>query len=106
MFAYNNKTEQNMTTKTTDLQWEIQAYGMTKEALNRMVKTQAPYGQELMFAAGMLSDAQQILDPEFNADGWVSPETANQARQYVNCAKAIMFDVMDPSRRKAMGETV
>jgi len=95
-----------MTTKTTDLQWEIQAYGMTKEALNRMVKTQAPYGQELMFAAGLLSDAQQILDPEFNADGWVSPETANQARQYVNCAKAIMFDVMDPSRRKVMGETV
>ncbi len=95
-----------MTTKTTDLQWEIQAYGMTKEALNRMVKTQAPYGQELMFAAGMLSDAQQILDPEFNADGWVSPETANQARQYINCAKAIMFDVMDPSRRKVMGETV
>ncbi len=94
-----------MTTKTTDLQWEIQAYGMTKEALNRMVKTQAPYGQELMFAAGLLSDAQQILDPEFNADGWVSPETANQARQYVNCAKAIMFDVMDPSRRKVMGET-
>ena len=94
-----------MTTKTTDLQWEIQAYGMTKEALNRMVKTQAPYGQELMFAAGLLSDAQQILDPEFNADGWVSPDVANQARQYINCAKAIMFDVIDPSRRKVMGET-
>ena len=94
-----------MTTKTTDLQWEIQAYGMTKAELNRMVKTQAFPGQELMFAAGMLSDAQQVLDPEFNADGWVSPETANQARQYVNCAKAIIFDVKDPSRRKAMGET-
>jgi hypothetical protein len=64
-----------MTTKTTDLQWEIQAYGMTKAELNRMVKTQAFPGQELMFAAGMLSDAQQVLDPEFNADGWVSPET-------------------------------
>ena len=95
-----------MTTKEEQLKWEIQAYGMTKEALNRMVKTQAPYGQELMFAAGLLSDAQQILDPEFNADGWVSPETANQARQYVNCAKAIMFDVIDPSRRGAMKETV
>ena len=56
-----------MTTKTTDLQWEIQAYGMTKAELNRMVKTQAFPGQELMFAAGMLSDAQQVLDPEFNA---------------------------------------
>ena len=72
MFTYNNKTEQYMTTKTTDLQWEIQAYGMTKAELNRMVKTQAFPGQELMFAAGMLSDAQQVLDPEFNADGWVN----------------------------------
>ena len=106
MFTYNNKTERNMTTKTTDLQWEIQAYGMTKAELNRMVKTQAFPGQELMFAAGMLSDAQQVLDPEFNADGWVSPDVANQARQYINCAKAIMFDVMDPSRRGVMKETV
>jgi hypothetical protein len=54
----------------------------------------------------MLSDAQQILDPEFNSDGWVSPDVANQARQYINCAKAIMFDVMDPSRRGVMKETV
>jgi hypothetical protein len=53
----------------------------------------------------MLSDAQQIMDPEFNDEGWVSPQTANQARQYINCAKAIMFDVMDPSRRKVMKET-
>ena len=83
-----------MTTKTTDLQWEIQAYGMTKEALNRMVKQQAFPGTEMMFAMGMLSDAQQIMDPEFNDDGWVSPETANQARQYINCAKAIVFDLM------------
>ena len=95
-----------MVDKQEQLQWEKQAYGMTKAQLDHMVKTQAFPGQELMFAAGMLSDAQQVLDPEFNADGWVSPETANQARQYVNCAKAIMFDVMDPSRRKAMKETV
>ena len=88
-----------------DLQWEIQAYGMTKAQLDHMVKTQAFPGQEMMFAAGLLSDAQHIMDPEFNADGWVSPETANQARQYINCAKAIMFDVMDPSRRDVMKET-
>ena len=50
-----------MTTKTTDLQWEIQAYGMSKMAVDRMVKEQAFPGTELMFAAGMLSDAQQIL---------------------------------------------
>ena len=88
-----------------DLHWEIQAYGMSKAAVDRMVKEQAFPGTELMFAAGMLSDAQQIMDPEFNADGWVSPETANRARQYMNIAKYIMFNVMDPSRRNATKET-
>ena len=94
-----------MTTKEEQLQWEVQAYGISKKALDHMVKTQAFPGQEMMFAAGLLSDAQQIMDPELNDEGWVSPQTANQARQYINCAKAIMFDVMDPSRRGAMKET-
>ena len=77
-----------------DLDWEIQCYGMTEDAVKNLVKTQAFPGHEMMFAAGMLSDAQQILDPEFNADGWVSPETANRARQYMNIAKFIMFNTM------------
>ena len=84
------------------VKWEKQAYGMTKAQLNALVKEQAFPGTEMMFAAGLLSDAQQIMDPEFNDEGWVSPQTANQARQYINCAKAIMFDIMDPSR-KAVG---
>lgn len=75
-----------------DLDWEIQCFGMTKEAIDSMVKTQSFPGEEIMFAAGMLSDAQQLLDPEFNADGWVSPEVANRARQYMNVAKYIMFN--------------
>lgn len=84
------------------VKWEKQAYGMTKAQLNALVKEQAFPGQEMMFAAGLLSDAQQVMDPEFNDEGWVSPQIANQARQYINCAKAIMFDIMDPSR-KAQG---
>ena len=87
-----------MTTKIKtqeDLAWEIQAYGMTQEAVDRMIKTQAFPGTEMMFAAGMLSDAQQLLDPEFNDEGWVSPETANRARQYMNIAKYIMFNLAD-----------
>jgi hypothetical protein len=78
----------------SDLQWEIQAYGMSKAAVDRMVKEQAFPGTEIMFAAGLLSDAQQIMDPEFNDKGWVSPETANRARQYMNIAKYIMFNTM------------
>jgi len=85
----------------SDLQWELQAYGMPKAAVDRMVKEQAFPGQEMMFAAGMLSDAQQILDPEFNTDGWVSPETANRARQYINIAKYIMFNLMKDEREAA-----
>jgi hypothetical protein len=54
-----------------------------------------------MFAAGMLSDAQQIMDPEFNKDGWVSPETANRARQYMNVAKYIIFNQMKDERKAA-----
>jgi hypothetical protein len=98
----NKKGNENMRNTEDQVKWEKQAYGMTKAQLNLMVKQQAFPGQEMMFAAGLLSDAQQIMDPEFNDEGWVSPQTANQARQYINCAKAIMFDIMDPSR-KAQG---
>ena len=77
-----------------DLQWELQAYGMSEAAVKQMVKTQAFPGQEIMFAAGMLSDAQELLNPEFNDEGWVSPDVANRARQYMNIAKFIMFNTM------------
>jgi hypothetical protein len=90
-----------MMTTLEKLNWEKQAYGMTAAEVDRMVKEQAFPGTEMMFAAGMLSDAQQIMDPEFNQDGWVSPETANQARQYMNIAKKIMFDMMDQQRKAA-----
>ena len=91
-----------MTTKTqADLDWEIQCYGMTEGSVKHLVESQAFPGTEMMFAAGMLSDAQQIMDPEFNADGWVSPETANKARQYINIAKYIMFNQMKDERKAA-----
>ena len=78
----------------SNLAWELQAYGMSEEAVKRMVKQQAMPGMEMMFAAGMLSDAQQLLDPEFNDEGWVSPDVTNRARQYMNITKFIMFNQM------------
>lgn len=74
-----------------DLDWEIQCFGMTEDSVKHLVETQALPGEELMFAAGILSDAQQMLDPEFNDDGWVGPETANRVRQHINVAKYIIF---------------
>lgn len=85
----------------SNLTWELQAYGMSEEAVKRMVKQQAMPGMEMMFAAGMLSDAQQLLDPEFNDEGWVSPDVANRARQYMNIAKFIMFNQMREEREAA-----
>ena len=80
-----------MKTAQEKLNWEIQAYGMSEAALKDMLAKQVFPGTEMIFAAGMLSDAQTILDPEFNDEGWVSPEVANKARQYMNIAKFIMF---------------
>ena len=56
---------------------------------------------EILFAAGLLSDAQHVIDAEFNDEGWVSPQRANQARQYINIAKKIMFDMMDQEGKAA-----
>jgi hypothetical protein len=86
-----------MKTEQEKLEWEKQAYGMSKAQLFTMVKEQAFPGTEIMFAAGMLSDAQEVISADLNNgnDGWVSPQQANQARQFINCAKAIIFDILN-----------
>jgi len=86
-----------MKTEQEKLAWEKQAYGMSKAQLFAMVKEQAFAGTEIMFAAGLLSDAQEVIGADFNGtnEGWVSPQQANEARQFINCAKAIIFDVLN-----------
>ena len=89
-----------MKTDKEQIKWELQAYGMTKDQLNAMVKQQALPGTEIMFAAGMLSDAQEVIGADLNGanEGWVSPQQANEARQFINCAKAIIFDQLNKMR--------
>jgi hypothetical protein len=86
-----------MKTDKEKLAWELQAYGMSKAQLMAMVKQQAFPGTEIMFAAGMLSDAQEVIGADMNGtnEGWVSPQQANEARQFINCAKAIIFNVLE-----------
>lgn len=86
-----------MKTEQEKLVWEKQAYGMSKAQLFAMVKEQAFAGTEIMFAAGLLSDAQEVIGTDLNTgnEGWVSPQQANEARQFINCAKAIIFDVLN-----------
>ena len=77
------------------LAWELQAYGCTAAQLDTMVKQQAFPGMELMFAAGILSDAQEVISGEF---GEPDVETA---RQFINRAKHIMFNFIEQQRKVA-----
>jgi len=77
------------------LAWELQCYGCSKAQLEHIVKTQCFPGEEIMFAAGILSDAQEVLSAEF---GEPDHETA---RQYINRAKFIMFRVRENQREAA-----
>ena len=100
MVILNQTTERYMKPAMTigsDLEWEKQAYGMTKAQLKRMVKEQSFPGTEIMFAAGLLSDAQEVIGADLNGanEGWISPQQANEARQFINCAKAIIFELME-----------
>lgn len=77
------------------IKWELQCYGCTKAELDHIVKTQCFPGEELMFACGILSDAQEVLSAEFG-----EPD-AETARQYINRAKSIIFNQMRDYREKA-----
>jgi hypothetical protein len=80
-------------TKTVEqkYQWELQAYGCTAGAIDNALQD---YRDPLMLAASMLSDAQETISPDFNPDGTVDEAVANQARQYMNRAKYIIFKMM------------
>lgn len=74
---------------------KTQMFGCTEEQLKQIIKTQCFPGMELMFAAGILSDAQEVISGEF---GEPDVETA---RQYINRAKYIMFNLMRDEREAA-----
>jgi|TARA_R110000796_G_scaffold42681_2_gene105284 hypothetical protein len=60
-----------------------------------MENTKVEYEKSLMYIAGMLSDCQEMLSPEFNdEDGWVAPSNAKMAINIMNNAKKIMFEKM------------
>ena len=78
----------------TQEQRERSMYGMTEAQVDRMVATQAFAGTELMFAAGLLSDCQEILDYSKDSPSTLD-DTAEEIRQLLNQAKYIMFNYMD-----------
>ncbi len=61
-----------------------------------MKNTRVEYEKSLMYIAGMLSDCQEMLSPEFNEeDGWVAPSNAKMAINIMNNAKKIMFEKIE-----------
>jgi hypothetical protein len=78
-----------MMTENEKKQWELQAYGCTADALKYAIEEN---GDALMLAAGILSDAQEVISGEFG-----EPDTET-ARQYMNRAKYIIFKLMKDER--------
>ena len=66
----------------------------------RVERDKDEYQKSLMFIAGMLSDCQEMLSPEFNEeDGWVAPSNAKMAINIMNNVKKIMFEKMDKGEK-------
>jgi hypothetical protein len=77
------------TSEPTQEQRERAMYGMTEQKLRDLVERHIfPGDSGLMFAAGLLSDIQEILSCNDCDD-------ADQMRQILNQAKFIIFDFMD-----------
>ena len=76
------------TSEPTQEQRERSMYGMTATQLDNMVATQSFKGLELMFAAGLLSDCQEILE-------YSDCDEREQLRQMLNQTKYIMFNYME-----------
>ena len=65
-----------------------------------MENTKVEYEKSLMYIAGMLSDCQEMLSPEFNdEDGWVAPSNAKMAINIMNNVKKIMFEKMNKGEK-------
>jgi hypothetical protein len=76
------------TSEPTQEQRERSMYGMTEKQLDNMIAVQSFSGLELMFAAGMLSDCQQVLE-------YSDCDEKEQLRQMLNQVKYIMFNYID-----------
>ena len=73
---------------------ETRMYGCTEAALRKSIEDSITFklSGPMMVAASMLSDAQEMINTEY---GEVTFDRAEEARQTINRAKFIMFEVMD-----------
>jgi len=67
--------------------------GKTKERRMPKINETKP-SRRIMYAAGILSDAQHLLGEECNfEDGWVEPRNAQAVIAYLNKAKELLFNL-------------
>jgi len=76
------------TSEPTQEQRERRMYGMTQAQLDRQIESQSFTGLELMYAAGLLSDCQEILEHS-------DCDESDELRKYMNQAKYIIFNYME-----------
>jgi hypothetical protein len=86
-FSTTTKQGDDMRTEEEKLEWELQAYGCPQKAIDEQLKE---FRQPLSFAVSILSDAQELISPEFCPDG-VSAARANSVRLLINRAKYVVF---------------
>ena len=76
---------------------EVRMYGVTEAGMRESVERSITFklSGPMMIAAGILSDAQEMINTEY---GEVDYMRAEDARQAINRAKWIMFEYMDKAR--------
>jgi hypothetical protein len=86
---YNRLTEQEKR--------EVRMYGVTEAGMRESVESSITFklSGPMMIAAGLMSDAQEMINTEY---GEVDYMRAEDARQALNRAKWILFEYMDKSR--------
>jgi hypothetical protein len=86
---YNRLTEQEKR--------EVRMYGVTEAGMRESVESSLTFklSGPMMIAAGLMSDAQEMINTEY---GEVDYMRAEDARQALNRAKWILFEYMDKAR--------
>ena len=76
---------------------QVSMYGVTEAGMRESVESSMTFklSGPMMVAAGILSDAQEMINTEY---GEVDYMRAEDARQALNRAKWILFEYMDKAR--------
>jgi len=84
--TYNRLTEQEKR--------EVRMYGVTVEGMRESIESSITFkfSGPMMIAAGILSDAQEMINTEY---GDIDFMRAEDARQAINRAKWVLFEYMD-----------